>query len=54
MVRFNLCSTGEFLAIETIEPDDIATLMYTSGTSGTPKGVMLSHRNLLHQVIHCD
>ncbi|KAL6638689.1 hypothetical protein ACP70R_023800 [Stipagrostis hirtigluma subsp. patula] len=35
---------------EAITPDDVATLMYTSGTSGTPKGVMLTHRNLLHQI----
>ena len=31
-------------------PDDLATLIYTSGTSGRPKGVMLNHSNLLHQV----
>ena len=30
-----------------IQPDDLVTLIYTSGTTGIPKGVMLSHRNLV-------
>ncbi|XP_073122481.1 long-chain-fatty-acid--[acyl-carrier-protein] ligase AEE15, chloroplastic-like [Henckelia pumila] len=36
---------------KTISSDDVATLMYTSGTTGNPKGVMLTHKNLLHQII---
>jgi long-subunit acyl-CoA synthetase (AMP-forming) len=30
-----------------IEPDDLLTLIYTSGTTGPPKGVQLTHRNLM-------
>ncbi len=36
-----------------IEKTDLATLIYTSGTSGNPKGVMLTHGNLLHQINTC-
>lgn len=33
--------------VEVSSPDNIAALIYTSGTTGVPKGVMLTHRNLL-------
>jgi long-chain acyl-CoA synthetase len=43
--KLNLAAISE--RIKNIKSDDVMTLIYSSGTTGDPKGVMLTHRNIM-------
>lgn len=45
--------SGGTYSLPLTSPDDLALLQYTGGTTGTPKGVMLTHRNVVANAIQC-
>ena len=52
-----LCEQGKYFSwvddqIQMIHPDDIFSIIYTSGSMGLPKGADLTHRNMLVQIAH--
>ncbi|MFE6926123.1 fatty acid--CoA ligase FadD11 [Nocardia sp. NPDC057663] len=51
------CTTNDFDFESTwraVQPEDVVTLIYTSGTTGNPKGVEMTHANLLHEAHAVD
>ncbi len=52
--RLNLAGIPDFIRPALADDEDLAVLLYTSGTSGKPKGVMLTHANLSANIQQVD
>ena len=54
LMRENGLGRGYKERSQALDPDALATIIYTSGTTGHPKGVMLSHHNLVANIVDVD
>src|ERR1700730_13010565 len=45
---------GIDIPVRATSPDDVVNIQYTSGTTGSPKGVLLTHRNLMNNAMVCS
>ena len=50
MTELDSCSTCDNAGLK-ISPDSLAYIFYTSGSTGSPKGVADTHRNVLHNIM---
>jgi long-chain acyl-CoA synthetase len=52
LLCWNSCATANSVTFSEPHEDDLVGLFYTSGTTGGPKGAMLTHRNVYSNVVH--
>lgn len=51
---FTALETGTPVAAHPVNEEDTAVILYTSGTTGRPKGAMLTHLNIIHSAMHFE
>ncbi len=49
-----MLASGAEIPARTASPDEVINIQYTSGTTGSPKGVLLTHRNLVNNAVICS